>query len=341
MTNEKGRTSAKTCGLHKTIGKENMNYTLMPFRPEHLEQAVALFVENYRRERENNPLLPSRAIDEPQWSREILQSFVDNPGVAVMDEKQLVAYMVTGYEFPFRGQSGVYVPPCCHGSVLREEKWLYERMYMRLSESWVNNGKHIHIIGHFEHAPELKDTLYELGFGAFLCERIRDLSPLESEYSGVIVQESKPERLLSIHREHYLYYREAPIFLAKNVNEDDLLSDLQSHEENGDVFLVALEQDEPCAYFMVGKSAASPGEAGAMLQGTNTAQIKSAYARKHARGQGVGQALLQQAIRWSSEHGYARLFVEHETANLIGGRFWAKHFSRYLNYSMRYVDNTI
>lgn len=38
---------------------------------------------------------------------------------------------------------------------------------------------------------------------------------------------------------------------------------------------------------------------------------------------------------------FERLFVEHETANYYGGRFWVAHFQVYLNYAMRYIDTMI
>ena len=40
-------------------------YRIEPFTPKYLEPAVELFIRNYRDEQEKNPLLPSRANDEP------------------------------------------------------------------------------------------------------------------------------------------------------------------------------------------------------------------------------------------------------------------------------------
>ncbi len=43
-------------------------------------------------------------------------------------------------------------------------------------------------------------------------------------------------------------------------------------------------------------------------------------------------------MQWAFENGFLRLFVEHETANVLGARFWSRHFSPYLYYSLRYID---
>jgi GNAT superfamily N-acetyltransferase len=114
---------------------------------------------------------------------------------------------------------------------------------------------------------------------------------------------------------------------------------LERHIQHGDVFFVYYEHDEPCAYMIVGTSTLD-GE-GCLLRHTNTAQVKSAYAQPHIRGKGVGKALLHCAITWAQQHGYDRLFVEHETANFFGGHFWQAHFSPYVYFSMRYIDNRI
>jgi GNAT superfamily N-acetyltransferase len=80
---------------------------------------------------------------------------------------------------------------------------------------------------------------------------------------------------------------------------------------------------------------------GFLLQKTNTAQVKSMYARPGLRGKGIGLALLQKAIEWAQQNHYERLFVEHETANFYGGRFWSKYFTPYVYFSMRYIDIAI
>ena len=78
-----------------------MNFTLVPFTHDHLESARDIFLENYADERQHNPLLPSRVVDEPVWFREMLQPHMEKPGVAVIHQNQVLAYMVTGFHFSF------------------------------------------------------------------------------------------------------------------------------------------------------------------------------------------------------------------------------------------------
>ncbi len=314
-------------------------YDAVPFTQNHLESAVKLFVEGYSQERDSSPLLPSRVIDEPEWIHSSLKSLVTNPGVAVLHKGQLAAFMLTGFQFPFKGQKAGSVPEYCHASIPSDREELYQIMYMRLAGEWIKSHIHLHLIGHFAHDTVLQALLYRLGFGAIVAEELRDFSEVHGVREVDIVEEADVGRLLDIEIEDSHYYRGAPIFVLKNTGRNEHLSALESAARQGDTFFVYYEHNEPCAYLRVREFAA--GEEGFLLRGTNTAQIKSAYARQHVRRTGIGKALLQRAIDWSKEHGYERLFVEHETANYFGGNFWSSYCTPYLYYSMRYIDNAI
>jgi GNAT superfamily N-acetyltransferase len=195
------------------------------------------------------------------------------------------------------------------------------------------------MIGHFAHDSVLRETLYQLGYGAILAERLRDCSALDPLHDIVNQEEKDLRKLLNIQIEHNDYYAKAPIFILKPTSASEVLEELEDHARQGDVFFAYYEKEEPGAYMIVGNS--TIGGEGFLLQNTNTAQIKSAYARPDIRGKGIGKALLQRAIEWSQAQGYERLFVEHETANFSGSIFWQKHFNPYIYFSMRYIDNTI
>ena len=316
-----------------------MSYTLVPLTQEYLEPAVDLFIENYKYEQEHSPLLPSRVIDEPTWIRGVLQTKLANPGVAVVEQNHLLAYMVTDDQFQWKGQQAAIVLEYCHSATVTRKRELYQRMYMHLAQEWVNHHIHLHLIRHFAHDTILQETLYHLGFGAILAERLRDCSAFDKRHDVAISIEQDVSKFINIQTEHNRYYPKAPIFILKPTERQEVLAGLEEHAQQGDVFLAYYEQQEPCAYMIIGKSTID-GE-GFLLEQTNTAQIKSAYARPEIRGKGIGFALLQRAIQWSQHQGYERIFVEHETANIYGGNFWGKYFSPFVYSSMRYIDNAL
>ena len=314
-------------------------YTLSPFTEAHLAPAVALWQEGYRDEQAATPLLPARALSEPDWIEGALRDCLDKPGVACLYQGQLIGYMLTAVQFPWKGQQAVYVPEYAHSAAVHHRQAAYQRMYAHLAEHWVTHKRQLHVLAHLAHDRLLLETFYQLGFGALLAERVRDLSPLQAAPQRPIVQEPDVRKLLALELEHRRYYSQSPIFLRKDADPDAALADLEAEAQRGDVFLVYYEQGEPAGYMVVGES--NQGGEGFLLQQTQTAQIKGAYIRPALRGQGLGLALLQAAITWAREHGYQRLFVEHETANVTGASFWAKHFAPYLCISMRYVESTL
>jgi GNAT superfamily N-acetyltransferase len=316
-------------------------YQVVPFAANYLEAAVELFVDDYRREQKGSPFLPSETIDNAEHIYDAIKLLLMNPGVAVLDENQVVAFMISGHRFPLRGQEAMLVPEYCHASSLADRRELYQIMYMRLADEWVRNHIHLHIIGHFAHDTILRESLYQLGFGAIIAEALRDLSWIQGARITGIVQETDIERIVDINVEDNRYYRNSPIFLVKEANADKCRAALESSLRQGDAYFVAYENEQAQAYLAAGESASGALEEGFLLRDTRTAEIKNAFVKRHLRGKGIGKSLLQRAVDWSVEHGYERLFVEFETANYFGGSFWRRYFNPYLYFSVRYIDTTI
>jgi GNAT superfamily N-acetyltransferase len=316
-----------------------MNYHIKDFSAENVQSAVELFLRSYMREKEINTLMPDKIITDPQLISHSLNSQAKNPGVAVFSNNTLIAYMLTGATFTFKNQKAAMISEYGHSAINEDRRELYRLMYMKLSSRWIQQNIHLHIIGHFAHDERLNDILFQLGFGAILSEKLRDLSPVANAPNMVIKVEKDPLKILKLDQELRQYARTAPIFIKKNTEPEAIVSDLTNHLENGDVFLVLYDNDVPAGYFAVGAS--NNTREGFLLQDTNTAQVKFAFIKPSFRGKGAGTALLNEAIKWARNNSFKRVFVEHETANYYGGKFWEKHFSSYLYFSIRYIDNTI
>lgn len=321
------------------LERNTMPYTITQLTQEYLEPAVELFIRNYNQEQKHSSLLPSRVIDEPSRIYSELQSKLANSSVVVVEKNEVLAYMVTSDQFSWKGQQAVIVLEYCHSAILANKQELYQRMYMYLAQKWADHHIHLHLIRHFAHDAILQETLYLLGFGAILAERLRDCSTVDTQPTATVRAEPDVSKLITLQTEHNRYYSKAPIFIEKPTNKPEVLDELEGHAQQGDVAFVYDEQDEPCGYIIVGES--TIGGEGFLLEQTNTAQIKSAYVRPEIRGKRVGSALLQGALEWSRQQGYERVFVEHETANFYGGKFWSRYFKPYLYSSMRYIDATL
>jgi hypothetical protein len=144
-----------------------MSYTLVPLTQEYLEPAVELFIENYKYEQEHSPLLPSRVIDEPTWIRGVLQSKLANPGVVVVEQNRVLAYMATGDQFPWKGQQAAIVLEYCHSAIVTMKRELYQRMYMHLAQEWVNKHIHLHSGSHLPERWQRPAVWVSQGFWRF------------------------------------------------------------------------------------------------------------------------------------------------------------------------------
>ena len=316
-----------------------MAYEIRPCTEDHIGEAVALFAQNYSNARRTLSLLPARAIDDREWIAATLRAHLKRePGVVCLRDNRLVGYMVTCYRFPFKGQRTAGCNAYAHAAEQRDGEDIYRQLYAALAAMWVTDGIQLHIVGHLAAHTVLKETLYQLGFGAILAERLRAVECVGWCTDAKITCEQKGDDLVDLHAEHMAYYAQAPIFVHKDSSREQAQRELREHGAEDEFLIYRNESGRPCAYFIVGQP---NGHEGFLLHNTHTAQIKSAYVQSHLRGQGIGRALLERAVTWAKERELERIFVEHETANRHGSRFWSRHFAPYLYASARYVDKTL
>lgn len=305
-----------------------MKQDVTPFEARHVEEAAALFAASYERERRVSPLLPKRALEDKQWISGVISRSMSGAGAALSVGGTLKGFMLSTGPFNWKGQRCALVPEYCHASVEDGAREIYQLLYMSVAGQLAAQGVTVHLMGHFYGDAVLKNTLFELGFGAIVLEELRGLDIVEGA-AGEVAQEESFSVIEELHAEHCRYYQEAPIFIPKDMDKDTF-----PMERNA--LFVHREEGVPTAYCFVEPCLGE--EDGRLLQGTNTAQLLCAYARPDARSKGVGKALLNASVRWAREGGYDRLYVEHESANIPGGNFWRRHFTPYLAFSMRYID---
>ena len=316
-----------------------MKYRIIPFEKKMTDEALNLFRSAYQHEKRSSILLPDRALNDNTWIKQAMLLTNCNLGVAVLAGDKMVGYMLVNFQFDFKGQRAVIVREFSHAAISKDRDIIYQLMYASLGEELISKGLNLHIIWHFAHDDILKETLYQLGFGAFIAGQLRDLSLINCDENIHIVEEKDFMLVTDLHIEQSKYYLDSPIFIIKNTDQASIREDLTKHAEQGHKLFVYYDDKAPAAYFITG--AYNEKEEGFLLQNSGTAQIMSAYAKPSVRGKGIGKALLARSIDCAKENGYKKLFVSHETANIYGGNFWRKHFQPYLFCSMRYIDNRV
>jgi GNAT superfamily N-acetyltransferase len=307
------------------------------FSERHLDAAADLFRAAYRAERRHGPILPPTPFGDGTRLWEAIAALAETGGVAAIEDGSLVGYLFRGYPFEFKGQATVMVPEIGHAAASEAPAETHPRMLARVGETWAAQRSNLHILGYLAHDADLEMTLYRLGYGQILTERLRDLSAVGSAPEIDVEQPDDLGPLAALDAEHRRYYAGSPIFVNKpSGDRDAILRDLDEERERGSVFFIHSRDGHPVAYFVVGPSAQN-GE-GLLLRATNSAQIRGAYVQPAYRGQGIGRALLDACVGWAADHGFDRMLVEHESANLPGRAFWGRHFTPFVRYTMRYVE---
>jgi len=315
-----------------------MTYTIKPFRKEYIEEAAALFLSIYSREREISIHLPESRSRE-KLIRKSLTEKAGNPSAVILENGKLISFMLSSSYFNYKGQKTAVISEYAHGSRSNDKKELYRLMYKEVASQWIKNKVHLHIIGHMANDHQLKEILFQLGFGAILAERLRDLSPLGNTGNCKIVKITDPEELLGIQLEHNSFYPDSPTFISKSMDRDIIYKNLKELFDSGYQCFAYCEGFSVSGYMIVGESAID--EEGYLLRHSNSAALHSAFIQPHLRGQGIGAALLNKSIDWALKEGFERIMVEHETANYFGEAFWSRYFDPYLFISLRYIDSGI
>ena len=224
-------------------------------------------------------------------------------------------------------------------------------LYGAVADRLVRDGVPLHLIGHFTADVRATAMLFDLGFGAIVRERLRDLADVRvadearGRHEAALARvERVPitarwDAFAPIAAEHAACYRASPVFVRKDESLGAAAEELEAQRAAGDALFVARADGAPVAYLVVGRCEGA-GE-GRLLAGSTTAQVRSAYTRPAHRRQGIAGALLQHAVTWARVRGYERLFVEHETANPLGAAFWARHFAPFVTFSLRCIDRRL
>jgi L-amino acid N-acyltransferase YncA len=322
-----------------------MSFRLIRTSPAMADEGFDLFARRYEQASRARAPVPPLAQDQRDRLRARVGRAFAVGGVAAVRDGRMVGYLIASPIFDMRGQPATLIPEHGHAVAPGEEATLYGPLYAGAIEERVRDGAQLHLIGRFDGDDATGRALEDLGFGAVVDERLRELDDVPGAGEGdpgLVVEGLPPDvrwdEVAEIAAEHAAYYRSSPIFLAKDLGIEAAREDLEAHRQAGDRLFVARVGGTIVAYLIVG--ACVGRTEGRLLADTRTAQVRSAYARPASRRRGFGSALLQRAVAWARDAGYERLFVEHETANLEGRAFWRRHFAPFLRFSMRYVQRT-
>jgi GNAT superfamily N-acetyltransferase len=318
-------------------------FEILPLQSEHLHDIQALWQRQYARRIAAGDPLPVTWLEDPALFSQSIQRHIDKQSgiVAVLGGK---AVGFLGYDrFEFHAEPSAFFPILAHAAEAAHQLALYRLMYTHVAGRLVAQGCLNHFFTFFAQDHQLKTCLFELGFGLYVVDAYRDLSPISggSLPRGISVRIAElpdVEALGGVVQESAAYYAESPLFLKRDGIDTKELAELVAAQD-GAVFL-ALEQDEIIGFLNIRRSSAQD-EQTLIDRATGCLDPLGAYIKQEYRGQGIGKALLAQALAWARQQGCAQIHVDYESANLQASRFWPRYFAPSLYSVKRRLNNDL
>jgi GNAT superfamily N-acetyltransferase len=312
----------------------------------HLPACAELFAAGYRDLRAAVPEMPARyASPEPVIAR-LHELHARSPLVGAFLECGSIVGFLGGMPVPrLDGKDkGVYCPEWGHAVSLEapDRGLIYRRLYAALGESWVRDARLNHAITVLAQDVEAREAWFWNTFGLLTVDVVRGLEAVPVRADGGInvrlAGTADLERVFPVFAAHEAYYIRAPIWLPKAPVEDtaELLAYLKDPKTG-----VWIAEDLDGTALGMMKHTLEGDNACYVVQDPGSVACTGAYVLPSARGRGVGQLLLQAMVGWARAHGYARLTLDFEAANIEGGRFWLRYFKPVCYSLSRHVNDHI
>lgn len=316
-----------------------MPFEIVPFSEDHVEDAASMVAARYRVERSLTPFLPPR-FENPDALLLRLRNLAQGaPGVAAKQDGTLVGFLLA-YLSPFRGVRTAYSPDFGHAADPVDRRDIYRGMYASLSRYWLAHGCFSHAVTLFAHEREAIDAWYSVGFGLTVIDALRDVGHGDLALAGVEIHRATPEDVdlitplaLALRR----HLAAPPIFIPLIIEErrDDLMRWLS---ESANALWVAFQDSDAVAFLRLEPS----GFDVLPTSEESTVSISGAFTKEAVRGQGLGMALLNQALNWARLAGYKHCSVDFESANIPSSRFWlGRGFEPVCHSLTRQVDDRL
>lgn len=316
-----------------------MPFEIVALTEAHAGDAAALWAANYRTLRAVLPAAPARYAASGGFLAPIQELAASHSGVAVLERGRLIGYL-TGFPITFRGRRSFFSPEWANAVDPTAGASIVGALYSAASALWLDAGCYSHVISTLAHNREALDAWRWLGFGYCVADAVRDLTPLDQNAVAVQIRRGAPadvDALARLVAALDAHLAAPPIFLWSDdpVDAQDLGQELADPRM---AYWLACRDGRPVAYVRQGPASHNACE---IIVDDGTTSLTGAYTEPSARGSGIASALLDRALAWAREQGYARCAVDFETMNVSGARFWLRYFEPITVALWRVIDDRV
>lgn len=243
--------------------------------------------------------------------------------VALVDGR--VVGCLAGLYWERAGVRNVHSPEWANVCVGDQARMVREELYAWLAKRWLADGRKVHYIGLLPNDAAGLETLDWLGFGRSNIDGLRGLEPVGGGAEVEVVAAGPTDAADALQLELALrdHLASTPLFMGQD-EAPDAVEIARRLADPAEVTLLVRDERGPLAFLRIGPASE---DASTIIRDEGTASITGAFTRADRRGGGVATGLLDSALAWARDRGYARCAVDWESANLLASRFWTRHFA--------------
>ncbi|MGH4122826.1 MAG: GNAT family N-acetyltransferase [Clostridium sp.] len=304
-----------------------------------INKAIKIWTDQYKNYCGNNNDFPSYWVNNINELESFLNNKIENNSAIVAKlNKEIVGFLAYD-EFPFNGEDSVFCPAIGHCAAEEYKESAYLSLYKNISQQWINKGILNHMWTIFYNDTELKDILFDLGYGSYLIDAFSGLNIKGDNECLFEIKKASSEDITTLYElveESEDYYKSAPLFLKRDRISKEEISEIISKSN------VFIAWDKELAVGFINLSISKNNNPIDMTP-YNCGLIDEigAYIKLEYRGKKVGTQLLKSINEYCSLNNISCIHVDFETANLYANKFWRKNFSPMLLSMRRTINKNI
>jgi len=299
-------------------------YQIVQMKKEDIPQAMIIWHRQFAKYCSNDSLPDFWNGGKETIQSYLMQQIEKGNAIIAKTGEILVGYMAWMC-FDFHNEKTAFCPIVGHATLVENEESIYHALYTASSQKWVQDNRFNHLWMIFYDDNDLKDMLYDIGFGSYVidaCQKVsKNMLQTNCPYRITRAVSNDADALLMLENELDQYLLNSPIFLKREKYSRGNI--VQAINRNG-VF-IAWDDNRLIG---VMSTNVEQGYHFEKLTTTDSGYIGriGAFVKSEYRGKGVGTKLLREVFDYCAEAGKSFVHVSYETANPYANRFWPKYF---------------
>lgn len=184
-----------------------------------IHKVIKIWLNQYKKYCGDNNDFPAYWGSKTNEFESFLNNKIENSSAIVAKLNNEIVGFLAYDEFPFNGENSVFCPAIGHCSIEEYKESAYISLYKYISQKWINKGILNHMWTIFYNDVELKNILFDWGYGSYLIDAFSCLNiKSDSEYLCKIRQADAEDinTLYELVEESKEYYQSAPLFLKRD-----------------------------------------------------------------------------------------------------------------------------